>query len=253
MMSHYDDVYEFDEKPKRKRNEDPTTWGDAWRAIGIFVGAGLAVGISFFFLQRLILGEKYDTYFDITINASGLQGIDNSLVNGYFEGLANPLVALLGIVLSILLTVLALFVIFGIVHSFSTKVLNGDGTLRGLMARAMPITTWVYLSYSIVAGIWGIFSISATVERFAGVNIAASTAMANEYSQFVLSQSGLLYAVGFIAWLVWGVLTSFKTSETYGITKNKGCVSLILTNATIFGLFCGCIFAFSFALVGLTI
>lgn len=250
MMNKYDDIYEIEEKPKRKRNEDPTTWGDAWRAIGIFIGTGLSLGLAFFFLQRLILGEKYNSYLDITINGSGLQSTGYPLLDNYYASLDNPIVVLIGALLGILIMVLILFGIFGITHVIATKILNGNGTLRGLIARAMPITTWVYVVYTVFGGVLGIFFIEALVERFAGVNIAASTESLNEYSQFILSQSAGLYVIGIIFWVIWGVLTSFKTSETYGMTKNKGCVSLILTNVTIFGLFCGCIFAFSFALVG---
>lgn len=168
-MSEYDDLFEVEEKPKRKRDEDPTTWADAWKALGIFAGTIVLVGTSMSVIQNIFLRDTFDSYMDITLGGSIPEVA--SFMDTYMNAFQNPIFLVLYMAIAIVIVFISLFIIYGIIHVFATKVQGGDGTLRALIVRANLLTVGTYVVYGIIASISNYFLMIRVVERYEGVNI----------------------------------------------------------------------------------
>lgn len=247
-MNRYDDIYEFDDKPKRKRDEDPTTWTDAWKAIGIFLVIYLVLTGITWVAQFTLYGDLSKKYFDITLSANPVQ--QPEIIDSYFNAFQNPAPLFLALyfVLATILVVVALFIVYGLIHVFATKVQGGEGTLRGLIVRANWWTIGVLVINSLFSSIFNYFMMSNVVNRFEGVNIVASSAALTEYSNFIISESTGMYVTVLIAWLVWCVNVGLVTAKNYHIAKSKGCLAMVLTNVALIAMYCGCTFAIGFGL-----
>lgn len=249
-MSQYDDIYSFDEKPKRKRDEDPTTWLDAWKALGFFTIVMGVYSLIVSYLQHLYMGDAMQTYFEITLGSSDLDNGTANFLQSYATGLSNPLFYIIVLLLTLVMFIAGLFIVYGLLHVVATKLMGGVGTLRGLIVRANRWTLGIYIVSGLLSTIASSVMILTIAERFADANLGNSAAM-NEFTQALFTYSSVTYGILFITWLGWNIAMSFVASKNYKFSTGKGCMSLFMTNIALLVLFCGISFALGFAVVGM--
>lgn len=249
-MSQYDDMYSFDEKPKRKRDEDPTTWGDAWKAIGLFVAVVMIFSLVVSFIQRMLYADVMQEYARLTFGSSDLDPTTVSFLENYTTGTGNPVFLILSLLLSMVILIVGLLVTYGVMHIVATKLFNGYGTLRGLIVKANRWTLGFYLVYGLISTVVGTIMIVNMTSQFASVDINSSAAM-TEFSQSIMSSLYFIYGLFFVIWLGWNIAMSFVAAKNYKFSTGKGCMSLFMTNIGLLVLFCGISFAMGFAVAGM--
>jgi len=242
--------YSFDDKPKRKRDQDPTTWADAWKALGILAGVVLVYSLITNFASQLILGDTLARAGEISLELARVQtvGLDLSFLNTMSNAMMNPLFVLGAALVMSTILVLVLLIIYSLIHAVTNKFLGGEGTLRGLIVRANGWSLGIYLVYSIGVFLANLQFSSALVNRFDGATI--TTPLLIEYqtmaSNFSLVANILLYG----GWLVWSIAISMIVSRNYQISKGKGCLAMVISNVILGVVVCALAFAVGAAIFG---
>lgn len=249
-MSQYDDLFEeVEDKPKRKRNEDPTTWAEVWKALGIFAGTIILVWIFAWVVQNLFFKEIFDTYLDMTVRASVTPELEG-MMSSYADSLDNPIFLGIFSIIAMGFIFFTLFLVYGTIHLWATKVQGGIGGFRGLIVRANPVTSGVYLLYSIVINIALAVIAINVVNRFEGVDISASFESMTEFNNALQLQSRASSMVFLVFALTWSIGAGFAVAKNYQMSKTKGCLTILISNISLFALSCGCMFAVGFGVAG---
>lgn len=237
-MNYNEESYSFDDKPKRKREEDPTTWADAFKALGIFSGVIFIFGIIGNILNALLLADTMDGYYKILGTASTSNPFLDSV-----EAIRNPVYMILYMLIGVIFLVIGLLVLYSLMHFFATKIFKGEGTLRGLIVRGNVWTTGSYLAVSIALSLQSYILVNTIVNQFQGVNLSTSSYVElQQFNDAIMSVMTPMLLIYGITWLVWGIAMSNITGKNYALTTGKGCASMILMNVSLFVLFCGCSF-----------
>ena len=239
-MKEHEELYSFDEKPKRKRHEDLTTWANAFRAIGIFVGLVLVFGLIGNALYYLFLGSRMETYYEIL----GTSSFPNPVLDN-ITTFGSPIYVIITMLISIVFLVVAMLIIYGFIHLFATKLFKGDGSLPGLIVRGNTWTTGTYLAVSATMSIQSIILMNTIIEKFEGLSLS-SYMVQQQYNEVFMTTMIPMYFIYGIAWLAWGIAMSRITARSYALDTSKGCGSLIMMNISLFVFFCGCAFTFGF-------
>jgi hypothetical protein len=150
---------------------------------------------------------------------------------------------ILSLILGMVFSVIALFIIYGLIHLFATKLFKGEGTLRGMIVRGNIWTTGTYLALSVAASIQSIILMNTIIDKFEGVNLGASYEAMQQYNEAILGVTIPILFIYGIAWLAWSFAMSRITARNYGLDFSKGCGSLFIMNVSLFVLLCGCSFA----------
>lgn len=248
-MSEYDDLFEVEEKPKRKRDEDPTTWADAWKALGIFAGTIVLVWIFALVMQNLFFKDIFDTYLDMTVSASATPELENAM-GSYVDALKNPIFLVIFNIIALSFIFFTLFIVYGTIHLWATKVQGGIGSFRGFIVRANLITSISYLLYGVVINIAIIVIAMNIVSQFEGVDINASFASMTEFNNALQSQTNASTMAFFVFTLIWSIGAGFAVAKNYRMSKTRGCLTILISNVSLFAFLCGCIFAVSFGVAG---
>lgn len=101
----------------------------------------------------------------------------------FINAMQNPVYVIIYMVFIIAIIYIALFIVYGMIHVFATKVQGGEGTLRGLIVRANLLTIGTYVIYAISAGLSNVYTALRVVERYEGVNIMESLETLDEYNR----------------------------------------------------------------------
>jgi hypothetical protein len=232
MSNQYDDLYEFDSKPKRKNAEDNYTWGDVFKSLGVFALAITVIGFIGYIVQTVFFAEQMASYFAIL----GASSPDNPFLALYDNPASLPIL----MVFSIVVAVLGLMFVYGIVHLVASKFLGGVGSYRGIIVQTLWWNTGTYIAYSVLGGAYNYYMLNRVVELY-GDNLRA--AATPQFQQELLQLLTPMYLIAGVCWLVWVVGVSMVTGRHYAVSATRGCVTMALSHVALLGLYCGLSFA----------
>jgi hypothetical protein len=239
--------YSFDEKPKRKNSDDPTTWQQAWQAIGIMMALMVLVSLGGVLVQNTFMGDKLQRYFEIVTTGNYSGNPAAGLTNMY----ESPVTAVAVTLVSLLISLLALFIVYGLSHFFAIR-LNGAGTMRGLIVRA---NNWMLICYSLFAVVSYIANyvvVSNIVDYAARIDINSSSEALYTFNNYMLSQLQILSASSIGGWLIWSIGMSYVMGKYYQFGQGKGCLAVFFLNLSIFAAYCAISMVVGFALISAT-
>jgi hypothetical protein len=232
MSNQFDDLYEFDSKPKRKNAEDNYTWGDVFKSLGVFALVVTVLGIVFSVLQSVLFAEEMAAYYAIL----GASSPDNPFLALYDNPASLPIL----MVFSIVVSTLGLMFIYGIVHLVASKFLGGIGSYRGIIVQTLWWNTGVYIAYNILVNLYSLYMVNRLVELY-GDNLRA--AATPQFQQELLQLLTPMYLILGVCWLVWVIGVSMVTGRHYAVSATRGCVAMALSHVALLGLYCGLSFA----------
>lgn len=231
-MNNYDE-YSFEDKPKRKRSDDPTTWGQAWMAIGQFVVLAVSLGVVGNIIQQVIFADRNQRYVELLTTGVYSNNPAGPMVDLY----SSPVSTVIAFAINMVIWIICLLIIHGLVHFFAMRM-NGLGTLPGLIVRSK---TWMLISYCLffIAAVLTNMILVNSVLDYANLNaISGSQEAIQDFSSYVSGQSQIFSGVALLVWLIWGIGLSNVVGKYYQFGQGKGCLAVTFTNLVLGVCFC---------------
>jgi hypothetical protein len=228
MSNRFDDLFEFETNQKRKNSENKYTWRDVLKAQGIFLGS-MALFHSIFYIFYTLFFSELSPAFNEVLNAASA----NVQVITMYDNLA---LMLFKMAIGLVLYVLGSLFLFGIIHFIATRIMNGIGTYRGIIAQTVWWNTGVAIAYGLLTGVYHLYAINRFI-KFYGDNSNSLTE--SQFTQAFMQMQLPILAINVICWLVWVVGISRVTSRNYELSVARCVITVVLTNAIVFALFCG--------------
>jgi hypothetical protein len=230
MSNRFDDLFEIETQPKRKNSEDKYTWRDVLKAQSIFLGS-MALFHSVFYVFYTLFFSELSPAFNEVLNAAST-GAKVQAITMY----DNPAWMLFQMTIGLVIYVLGSLFLFGIIHLIATRLMNGIGSYRGIITQTAWWNTGVAIAYGLLAGIYNLYAINRFIKFYSD---NANSLSEPQFAQAFMQMQLPLLVLTVICWLVWLVGIGRVTSRNYELSVARGVITVVLTNAILFALFCG--------------